>query len=92
MTSRRLIPRLTSEQKDDLLGDSHARETERKHASRTMERRTETAAFRWRTLQAYMGRASSVIREGRNIKVQFAAEIDAEQFQRFIVSADRGNP
>ena len=58
----------------------------------TLSRKTETDAMHWMLLQAFMGRAVSVIRDGKSVRVQFAAEIDAEQFQRFIVSADERNP
>lgn len=58
----------------------------------TLSRKTETDAMHWMLLQAFMGRAVSVTHVGREVRLRFGAEIDAEQFQRFIVSADRRNP
>ncbi len=55
-------------------------------AARTMHRRTETSAMHWQLLCAFLDRASSIIRDGRAVRVQFAAEIDAEQFAKFINS------
>ncbi len=88
MTSRRLIPRLTSEQKAELLGDSHARETERKRASRTMERRTETAAFRWLTLQAFLTRPGVRILQTESTNyVSFPTMTEAEQLHKLLLNA-----
>ncbi len=51
-----------------------------------MARRIETDAMHWQLLCAFLDRASSIIRDGKSVRVQFAAEIDAEQFARFIGS------
>jgi hypothetical protein len=68
----------------DLDDDADDRAIARERAERTMQRRTETCAMHWQLLQAFLGRASSIVRDGRNVRVQFSAEIDAEQFAQFI--------
>ena len=53
----------------------------------TLSRKTETDATHWMLLQAFMGRAVSITHDGREVRLQFGAEIDAEQAAKFLNNA-----
>lgn len=55
-----------------------------------LSRKTDTDAMHWMLLQAYLGRSVSITHDGREARFQFGAEIDAEQFTKFMSGATKG--